>query len=529
MANFDVSNADFSTVLRQLEITDRGHADTFNPLFLRLIKNDAFLKAYVDQQISNLINGAPGALDTLKELADALGDDANFKTTILTTIAAKVAQADFNNHANALTAHGIGDRTQLKTTAKDTIVNALNELKTAIPSVPVQSVNGETGSVNLGASDITVADSSKHFTSNPKNIENVLAELFTNVDNGQSNVYSAIVGKGVTPASKQFSDLAAGINSIARGQGNAVESQVRAGVKFSNSDGTLRTGTLPVQATATQTITPGTNDIIKSAGIYDGSITVKGDSNLASTNIKAGSSIFGVSGKSSVVDTADATALTADKILNGYSAYANGSKINGSASSKQQDISTCLINMPLANGFNLHFNNCEPIGFDDINNLLWCNNQSHNSKINGFNSSGTLTKTIEHYFNNNGVGMAYMGDRCIVWTGGKTIEITDMNGTLICSFYAGSLNGDVNCAIADLDRQLVYILTINEIFIYNFQGTLIASSSYSGSSIPQMFITSNGCFVLTQYPEIWFIKYDGTVVENTNGYYTIGMFSTVLK
>lgn len=96
-------------------------------------------------------------------------------------------------------------------------------------------------------------------------------------------------------------------------------------------NGTKITGTLSVQATATQTITPTTSDIIKNAGIYDGAITVKGDSNLTTSNIKAGTSIFGVSGKSSVVDTADATALTADKIINGYSAYANGSKVNGNA------------------------------------------------------------------------------------------------------------------------------------------------------------------------------------------------------
>jgi hypothetical protein len=37
----------------------------------------------VNQAIANLTNSAPGALDTLKELADALGDDPNFSTTIL--------------------------------------------------------------------------------------------------------------------------------------------------------------------------------------------------------------------------------------------------------------------------------------------------------------------------------------------------------------------------------------------------------------------------------------------------------------
>jgi hypothetical protein len=39
-------------------------------------------ESYVGTAISNLIDAAPGALDTLNELAAALGDDANFATTI---------------------------------------------------------------------------------------------------------------------------------------------------------------------------------------------------------------------------------------------------------------------------------------------------------------------------------------------------------------------------------------------------------------------------------------------------------------
>ena len=43
---------------------------------------------YVTTQINNLIDAAPGALNTLNELAAALGDDANFSTTITNQIAA---------------------------------------------------------------------------------------------------------------------------------------------------------------------------------------------------------------------------------------------------------------------------------------------------------------------------------------------------------------------------------------------------------------------------------------------------------
>lgn len=47
----------------------------------------------ISAAISNLIAGAPGALDTLKELADAIGDDANYAATITNALAGKVANA----------------------------------------------------------------------------------------------------------------------------------------------------------------------------------------------------------------------------------------------------------------------------------------------------------------------------------------------------------------------------------------------------------------------------------------------------
>jgi hypothetical protein len=53
--------------------------------------------SYVDTAISNLVNSAPSTLNTLNELATALGSDANFATTITNSIATKFATADFNS------------------------------------------------------------------------------------------------------------------------------------------------------------------------------------------------------------------------------------------------------------------------------------------------------------------------------------------------------------------------------------------------------------------------------------------------
>lgn len=52
--------------------------------------------AFVTAAIAALVDGAPGAIDTLNELAAALGDDANFATTITNSIAAVQADVDQN-------------------------------------------------------------------------------------------------------------------------------------------------------------------------------------------------------------------------------------------------------------------------------------------------------------------------------------------------------------------------------------------------------------------------------------------------
>ena len=45
--------------------------------------------AFVKAALAALVNGSPAALDTLKELADALGGDANFSTTVLNALSGK--------------------------------------------------------------------------------------------------------------------------------------------------------------------------------------------------------------------------------------------------------------------------------------------------------------------------------------------------------------------------------------------------------------------------------------------------------
>lgn len=53
-------------------------------------------QTYVDSKVTELVNSAPETLDTLNELAAALGNDANFSTTITTQLGNKVDSSIYN-------------------------------------------------------------------------------------------------------------------------------------------------------------------------------------------------------------------------------------------------------------------------------------------------------------------------------------------------------------------------------------------------------------------------------------------------
>ena len=53
----------------------------------------ATAKAYTDSEVANLVDSAPAVLDTLNELAAALGDDPSFATTVSNDIGTKVSKS----------------------------------------------------------------------------------------------------------------------------------------------------------------------------------------------------------------------------------------------------------------------------------------------------------------------------------------------------------------------------------------------------------------------------------------------------
>ncbi len=116
------------------------------------------------------------------------------------------------------------------------------------------------------------------------------------------------------------------------GEGTAQPGEVLNGETFTNDDG-VYTGTMTNQGT--YNITPGTTNQAIPQGYHDGQGIVAGDSDLVAANIRNGTSVFGVAGKNTVVDTEEGSnVINPEDVLNGQVGYINGSRVVGTMTNR---------------------------------------------------------------------------------------------------------------------------------------------------------------------------------------------------
>lgn len=111
--------------------------------------NTAYVDAAITTAVTNVIASAPALLDTLDELAAALGDDANFATTVTTNLALKapLASPALTGVPTAPTAIAATNTTQIATTAfVQSVTVAPSNLTGPITSVgSATSIASQTG------------------------------------------------------------------------------------------------------------------------------------------------------------------------------------------------------------------------------------------------------------------------------------------------------------------------------------------------------------------------------------------------
>ena len=74
------------------EASIRASADAALTAQIDSLSDNFATKEYVDTKVSDVVNNAPAILDTLKELADAIGNDPSFYLNIATTFASLTSQ-----------------------------------------------------------------------------------------------------------------------------------------------------------------------------------------------------------------------------------------------------------------------------------------------------------------------------------------------------------------------------------------------------------------------------------------------------
>ena len=75
------------------------------------IARDSEVSSSITAAINNLVDGAPGALDTLNELAAAINDDSNYATTLTSALATKANLSDVTTAISAAASTAASDAT----------------------------------------------------------------------------------------------------------------------------------------------------------------------------------------------------------------------------------------------------------------------------------------------------------------------------------------------------------------------------------------------------------------------------------
>jgi hypothetical protein len=149
--------------------------------------------AFVATAVANVIDSAPGALDTLNELAAALGDDANFSTTVTNSIATKLNSSavsafgltlvDDADAATARTTLGLG--TAATTASTDYATAAQGTLADSA----VQNLADL--SITATAAEINKLDGVTATTAELNYVDGVTSAIQTQIDNNRIDIYDS--------------------------------------------------------------------------------------------------------------------------------------------------------------------------------------------------------------------------------------------------------------------------------------------------------------------------------------------------
>lgn len=153
------------------------------------VPTNAAVKDYVDTEVSNLVDSAPSTLDTLNELAAALGDDANFSTTVTTALGNRL-RIDVNNQGLTST-EKTNALTNLGVTSTPDELNILDGVTAT--TAEINTLDGVTST----AAELNILDGATLSTAELNFVDGVTSAIQTQID-AKQNTLTAGTGIDIT-------------------------------------------------------------------------------------------------------------------------------------------------------------------------------------------------------------------------------------------------------------------------------------------------------------------------------------------
>jgi hypothetical protein len=269
---------------------------------------DAATKAYVDTSIANVIDSAPAALDTLNELAAALGDDANFATTVTDSIATKLPLAGgtmtgaIAMSTNKIT--GLGDPTANQDAATKVYVDTQRDTRLAL------SGGTMTGAIDMGANKITT-------TYTPTDAADLTTKTYVDGILGSATAAAASAAAAATSESNAATSETNAANSASA----AATSEANAAASYDSFDDRY----LGAKATA-PTLDNDGDALIIGALYFNTSVNLMYVYSSAGW-VPAGSSVNGTSDRVTYTATSGQTVFAATYDTGYVDVYLNGVKL----------------------------------------------------------------------------------------------------------------------------------------------------------------------------------------------------------
>ena len=251
---------------------------------------------YVTDQIANIVNNAPAALDTLKELSDALGSDSNFSTTITNSLATKapIASPTFTGTVTIPAGASISGYDLIadrSTAVSDAVTNAATDATTKVAAEAALRVSGDAASVSTAAADATTKANAAQAAAEATAATSLSSAITLEVSNRNTAIATA----------KTEAISAAATDATTKAQAAIASAATDATTKASNA----QTAAISAAASAADTkIADHNSDTTNVHGISDTSL-------LATTANVATAKTEAITAAGSAADTKVSTAVAA--------------------------------------------------------------------------------------------------------------------------------------------------------------------------------------------------------------------------